>query len=221
VGLKAAGWALGGVLLCVLVAAAVLVVRAPGPQEAAGQEATTPERPPATAPPATAPPASVPPLFPELTDEFFSPPAEPEDTLEGIPGLSVMDVLGNLYRFPVDGRFVCRGPVPGDEAGTNLWVCSTPSARTPATHEVTVVGDDPRTVLSVEATVRGTSEEEAAEFFAYVAGLCLQDADPLNPEAWVNANVASGGQVFTEGAEFSVYGTEEERTLQVMAAGVF
>jgi hypothetical protein len=129
-----------------------------------------------------------------------------------------MDVLGNLYRFPVEGRFVCRGPVPGDEAGTNLWVCSVPSAGEPPSHEVTVVGDDPRTVLWVRAPVRGASEEEAAEFFAYVAGLCLQDADPLNPEAWVNANVASGeaGQVFAGGAEFSVYGTEEERTMQVV-----
>jgi hypothetical protein len=86
-----------------------------------------------------------------------------------------------------------------------------------------VVGDDPRSVLSVEATVRGASEEGAAEFFTYVAGLCLQDADPLNPEAWVNANVASGEarQVFAGGAEFTVYGTKEERTMQVVVTDAF
>ena len=68
-----------------------------------------------------------------------------------------------------------------------------------------------RTVLWVRATVRGASDEEAAEFFAYVAALCLQDADdPFNPEAWMDANVVSGesGQVFAQGAEFSVYGTK-------------
>jgi hypothetical protein len=84
-----------------------------------------------------------------------------------------------------------------------------------------MVGDDPRTVLCVRATVRGASEEAAAEFFRYVAGLCLHGTDePLNPEAWVEANVASGGQVFAGGAELSVYGTKEERTLQVVASDV-
>ncbi len=215
--MKAAGWALGAVAICLLLAA-VLLARGPGQQEAAGQEATTPGSPPTTVPPASAP-ASAPSLFPELTEGFFSASANREP--QGIPGLGVTDVLGNLYRFPVGGRFVCRGPVPGDEAGSNLWVCSAPPARQPPTHEVTVVGDDPRTIFSVEATVRGASEEAAAEFFAYVAELCLEDTDPLNPEAWVEANVASGGQVFSEGAQFSVYGTRGERTMQVVAAGNF
>ncbi len=216
--MKAAGWALGAIAMCLLLAAAVLLARGPGQQEAAGQEATTPESPPTTAPPASAP-ASVPSLFPELTEGFFSASANPEP--QGILGLGVMDVLGNLYRFPMGGRFVCRGPVPGDEAGSNLWVCSAPSARQPPTYEVTVVGDDPRTIFSVEATVRGSSEEAAAKFLAYVAELCLEDTDPLNPEAWVQANVASGGQVFSEGAQFSVYGTRDQRTMQVVAAGNF
>jgi hypothetical protein len=207
--------------MCLLVAAAALLLRSPAPQEAVGQEATTPEVPTTTAAPAS-PPASVPPLFPELEEDPFSASTPAEVEPEGIPDLSVMDVLGQLYRFPVEGRFVCRGPVPGDEAGTNLWVCSAASSEEgPVMHEVIVVGDDPRTVLSVEATVRGVSEEEAAEFFGYVGELCLQVADPFNPEAWMEANVAGGGQVFARGAEFSVYGTEEERTLQVVATGPF
>jgi hypothetical protein len=52
-----------------------------------------------------------------------------------------------------------------------------------------------------------------------VASLCLQESDPLNPEAWVEQNLGSGGQVFVEGAELSIYGTKEERTLQVVATG--
>jgi hypothetical protein len=94
-----------------------------------------------------------------------------------------------------------------------------PSRGGAITHDVTVVGDDPRTVLWVRATVRGATEEEAAQFFGYVVSLCLgQTDDPLDPEAWARENVA-GGQVFTRGAEFSVYGTKEERVLQVVASG--
>jgi hypothetical protein len=202
------------VALCIVVLAMVWVIRDPGQRDAVGQEATTP----ATESPAS-PSASVPSHFPEPIEELFSASAEPEPG--GIPGLGVTDVLGDLYHFPVEGRFACRGPVPGDEAGSNLWICSVPSERSPPTHEVTVVGDDPRTVLWVRATVRGSSEEAAAEFFGYVAGLCLQGTDePLNSETWVEANVASGGQVFAGGAELSVYGTKEERTLQVVASDV-
>jgi hypothetical protein len=70
--------------------------------------------------------------------------------------------------------------------------------------------------------VRGATEEEVSEFFAYVAELCLRETvDSLNPDAWVDANVASGGQVFAGGAEFTIYGTQEERTLQVEATDVF
>ena len=204
------------VALCIVLLATVWVVRDPGQRDAVGQEATTP----ATESPAS--PSTIYPLhFPELSEELFSASASAEPVPRGIPSLGVTDVLGNLYRFPVGGRFVCRGPVPGDEAGSNLWVCSVPFERSPPTYEVIVVGDDPRTVFWVRATVRGVSEEAAAEFFGYVAGLCLHGTDePLNPEAWVEANVASGGQVVAGGAELSVYGTKEEWTLQIVASDV-
>ncbi len=214
VGLKATSLALGFVALCVLLLAALLG-RGPGPQEAAGQEATAPEAPATAAPPST-PPANVPSYFPELTEALSS--ASAEARPEGIPGLGVTDVLGNLKHSPAQAEFVCGGPEPGDETGTTLWVCSAPATGQSPTYEVVVLGADPRTILWVQATVRGASDEQAAEFFSYVAGLCFREADvPLNPEAWMGANVASGGQVFAGGAELSVYGTEEERTMQVVA----
>jgi hypothetical protein len=111
--------------------------------------------------------------------------------------------------------------VPGDGEAT-LSACHAPSEGGRPTHEVTVAFDDPRTVLWVQAHARGATDEEAARFFAYVASLCLQDTDdPVNPEAWMGANVASDEprQVFAQGAEFSVYGTQEERTVQVVAKG--
>ena len=36
------------------------------------------------------------------------------DEPEGIPDLSVMDVLGNLKNYPTRSGFACVGPVPGD-----------------------------------------------------------------------------------------------------------
>jgi hypothetical protein len=177
----------------------------PPPQEAAGQELTVPEP--------TAPTASPPPTVqtPERTDGIPSEPAP-----AGIPGLSVMDVIGNLEPFRTEGRFVCDGPAPTEGSGS-MWACSAPGGKLPAPYELTVLGDGPLNVRWVVATARGTSEERAAEFFTYVAGLCLQETNPLNPEAWVVQNVSSGGHVSTEGVELTIYGTEEERTLQVVA----
>ena len=181
-------------------------------QEAAGQELTVPTvTAPPISPPATSPPAPV--QVPELTEGF---PSEPEP--EGLPGLSVMDVIGNLKHFRAEGGFVCAGPAPTEGRGS-MWRCSAPGGELPGTYELTVVGDGPLTIISVVATARGVSEEQAAKFFSYITSLCLQESDPLNPEAWVGQNLGSGGQVFAEGAELSIYGTKEERTLQVVATG--
>jgi hypothetical protein len=179
-------------------------------QEAAGQELTVPA---VTVPPATSTPAPVP--FPELTEGL---PSEPEP--EGIPRLSVMEVIGNLEHFDVEGGFVCDGPVPTTDDRGSIWVCSAPGDELPGTYELIVVGEDPATILWVAATARGVSEEQAAEFFSYIAGQCLQETDPLNPEAWVEQNVGSGGEVLAQGAELSIYGTKDERTLQVVARGL-
>jgi hypothetical protein len=179
-------------------------------QEAAGQEVTVPA---VTVPPATSTPAPVP--FPERTEGL---PSEPEP--EGIPGLSVMEVIGYLEHFRTESGFVCDGPVPTtDDATGSMWVCSAPGGELPPSYEITIFGEGPLTVIWVAATARGVSEEQAAEFFSYVASLCLQETDPLNPEAWVEHNIGSGGEVSSEGAKLSIYGTKEERTLEVVATG--
>jgi hypothetical protein len=196
------------VVIVFLLVLAWSINRVPG-QEAAGQELTVPA---VTVPPATSSPAPVP--FLERTEGL---PSEPKP--EGIPGLSVMEVIGDLERFDAGGGFACDGPVPTDDARGNLWVCSAPRDELPGTYELIVVGEDPATIFWVAATARRVSEEQAAKFFSYVAGVCLQETDPLNPEAWVKQNVGSGGEVFTKSAEFSIYGTKEERALQVVAMG--
>ena len=64
-------------------------------------------------------------------------------------------------------------------------------------------------------------KKKAASFFSYVADLCLRDTDPFNPEAWMQEKVPTGGQTATRGTALSVYGTQEVRTLEVVAIGAF
>jgi hypothetical protein len=137
-----------------------------------------------------------------------------------IPDLSVMDVIGNLKYFATDVDFRCTGPTV-TEGDNILWSCAANARGERGSYDVTVVGDDPLTIFSVTATVHGVSEETAASFFSYVAGLCLRDTDPLNPEAWMQENVPTGGQTATGGTALSVYGTQEVRTLEVVAIGAF
>ncbi len=128
-----------------------------------------------------------------------------------------MDVLGNLKDYPTRSGFECVGPLPGDGDDGTLWSCSA-EAEGGGSYDVVLVGDDPLTVLSVQATAHGVSDEEAARFFGYVGALCLRGDIPFNAEAWVSQNVPAGGQTFANGAELSIYGTDEERTLQAVAA---
>src|SRR5829696_4866535 len=128
----------------------------PPSQQATGQELTMQE--------VTAPTDSLP-LTVEVPEQTQEVPSEPVS--EGIPGASVMDVIGNLRHFPMEGRFVCDGPQPTD-GRESIWVCWAPVGESPSTYEVSVVGEDPLTVFSVVATVRGVSDEQAAAFFSYV-----------------------------------------------------
>jgi hypothetical protein len=96
--------------------------------------------------------------FPALADRFAS---EPEPG--SIPGLSVMEVIGNLGHFCAEGGFVCDGPILTDDARGSMWVCSAPRDELPGTFELIVVGEDPATILWVAATARGISEEQGTK----------------------------------------------------------
>jgi|SRR5215204_1092142 len=102
-----------------------------------------------------------------------------------------------------------------------LWSCAANARDGHASHNVSLVGNDSLTNLSVTATVYGVSEETAASFFSYVAGLCLRDTNPLNPESCMQENVPTGGQAVTGGTVLSVYGTQQVRTLGVVAISAF
>ena len=211
-----------------LVAAAAWLVGVFPEREAVGQTSRDPT---ITAPPS----ASEAPKTPSPSPSS-SPAAGPEDVLgnalgnasasaqadnpASIPDLSVMDVIGNLKYFATDVAFRCKGPTV-TEGDNILWSCAANTRGRRGSYDVSLVGDGPLTIFSVTATAHRVSEERAASFFSYVADLCLRDTDPLNPEAWMQENVPTGGQIATGGTALSVYGTKEVRTLEVVAIGAF
>ena len=211
-----------------LVATAAWLIGGFAEREAVGQTSRDPT---ITAPPSVSPEPKTPSPSPSS-----SPAAGPEDVLgnalgnasasaqadnpASIPDLSVMDVIGNLEYFATDVDFRCTGPTV-TEGDSILWSCAANVRGERGSYEVTLVGDDPLTIFSVTATAHKGSEERVASFFSYVAGLCLRDTDPLNPEAWMQENVPTGGKTATGGTALSVYGTKEVRTLEVVAIGAF
>ena len=136
-----------------------------------------------------------------------------------IAGLAALDVVGYLQYGPGAGgnAFVCSGPIAGS-GDTTVWKCRSAPGGGPPVYEVRVTGDGPLSIYYVEATVYDASREQAAEFLAYVGSLSFEEPEPVNMEAWVRGNIPSGGQLTAEGAEVTLYGASEVRTLVV--AGV-
>lgn len=127
----------------------------------------------------------------------------------GVPGLSEMEVIGYLQHVP-NTDFRCAG------RGVNKRVCTLSATDGPAVYEVSFLIDGP-TVFAVVATASDASEDEAAEVLGYVARLSIGDLGPLDPEAWVGRTISSGGQYFADGAEVRLYGTDQTRTLEIVA----
>jgi hypothetical protein len=208
----------GPALLLVLLSATIVWVGSgSSSQEATGQEkaqeATIREAPA----PAVAEPAA--PLFPEFTLPDL-PKDEPkaERRSVGIPGLGNMDVIGYVQYLP-DTNFRCPGGGPAG-GGLTKRVCTSSSAEDSTVLEVTLVEDNPSTVLWVRADALEATDEAAAEFLSYVARLSLEDTDPLNADTWIGENISSSAWYSAEGAELELYGTEGARTLEIVATGV-
>lgn len=130
----------------------------------------------------------------------------------GIPGFSEMQVIGYLQHLP-GTQFSCPG------RGLDKWVCTLSSTDSPAVYEVAFHRDGPN-VYAVVVTAYDASEDEAARVLGYVARLSFEDASHIDAEAWVGRTISSGGQYLAYGAEVRLYGTEQARTLEIVATAV-
>jgi hypothetical protein len=211
-----APWAAVGVFLLFLVAGAAWV--ASPTEETAGQSRTTAPSPadaPQTARSPAPPPADLgdPDDLPALFGDAPASPAAEVGERAGIPGLSAIEVTGNLKHLVADGTFPCDGPSP--DAELVLWSCAHPSGL----YAVEVVGDDPLRVFSVTASVGEVGERDAEVLFSRILDLSREDASALNTEAWISGRVPAGGSTFSDGAEISVYGTDTSRAMSVVSTG--
>ncbi len=134
-----------------------------------------------------------------------------------IPGLSDMDVIGELQYIP-GTTFRCPGGEPTGDGRLSKRTCRSFRPGDPAVYGVTVLADAGATV-SVAATASDAPDEEAAGVLGRVAALALADLDPLDPEAWVERTIMSGGQYLGEGAEVRLYGVQGHRTLEIVEVG--
>jgi len=120
-----------------------------------------------------------------------------------------MEVIGYLQYVP-GTDFRCPGGSP------NKRVCTLSATDGSAVYEI-IFYKDGLDVFAVVANADDTSEDEAARILGYVARLSLEDASSIDAEAWVGRTISSGGQYFADGAEVRLYGTEETRTLEIVA----
>jgi hypothetical protein len=127
----------------------------------------------------------------------------------GIPGLSEMEVIGYLQHVP-GTDFRCPGGSP------NKRICTLSATDGPALYDVSFLKDG-AAVFAVVATTYDASEDKAARVLGYVARLSLEDMSPVDAESWVGRTISSGGQYFANGAEVRLYGTEQTRTLEIVA----
>jgi hypothetical protein len=198
-------------LILLLLLATVWMGYRPASPEATGQEKDrqTPAR------EATSPVPQIPELSPP---ELPKAPLVPERSPVAIPGLSEMDVIGYLQYLP-GSNFRCPGGGPAQGGLYSRSCTSSSDEESPITYEVTLVKEDPSTVRSVTANAYDASDDDAADFFSYVAELSLEDRDPMNPETWMGEHIASGGEYLADGARLRLYGTEGARTMEIVATG--
>jgi hypothetical protein len=97
---------------------------------------------------------------------------------------------------------------------------SSSNDKPPVLYEFTLVEENPSVVRSVTANAYEVSDDDAADFAAYVAELSLQDTGLMNPATWIRENTSLGVGYFAGGKELRLYGTEGARTLEITATAV-
>lgn len=80
--------------------------------------------------------------------------------------------------------------------------------------------ENPSVIRSVTANAYKVSDDDAADFFAYVAELSLQDTGLMNPASWIRENISLGVGYYAGGKEPRLCGTEGARTLEITATAV-
>jgi hypothetical protein len=137
----------------------------------------------------------------------------PLKALDLIPGLSPVDVYGNLEN---------QGFEVNKDIGTDgcFWTCTKYDALI-GQYSVRVYGDTPLTVKDVQASYTNFSEEDtdeaANEFLGYISTLPFKGSIPDEAKAWVKTNIGKNGLIQYGGVNFELFGKGKNRILRIYA----
>ncbi len=132
-----------------------------------------------------------------------TPTATAESGGGSIPGLSAVDVTGNLKNSGLQ----CAGPTSTAVRDVVVWTCKGGSANGDLAYEVLITGRGPTRIESVNGTVfqfgAAASDTVATQFLGYLATTPYSGAQPAGAKAWVEAN-ARGVSTSFGGVKFEL-----------------
>lgn len=140
---------------------------------------------------------------------------EPKNELKSsatIPGLSAVDVYGNLKNI----EFSCSGPDIGSD-GLTSWECKEETGE--HMYLVEILGKNSSEILTVQATALNYSnintDDVVKDFFGYVASVPYENSDQVFAKNWVIQNIAQKTNEVINRVRFTMAGNEKSRILTI------
>jgi len=147
-----------------------------------------------------------------VENEPITPAKEEPKKSATIPGISAVDVYGNLKNI----GFSCSGPDVGSD-GLAFWECKEETSE--HMYLVEILGEGPSEILTVQATALNYSTKStdivAKDFFGYVASVPYDNSDQVSAKNWVIENIAQKTNKVINGVRFTVAGNERSRILTI------
>ncbi len=148
----------------------------------------------------------------EVKNESITPAKEELKKSAKIPGISAVDIYGNLENI----GFSCSGPDVGSDR-LAFWECKEETSE--HLYLVEILGESPSEILTVQATALNYSTKPidiiAKKFFGYVASVPYDNSDQVSAKNWVMENIAQKTNKVINGVKFTIAGNERSRILTI------
>jgi hypothetical protein len=148
----------------------------------------------------------------EVKNEPVTPVKEEPKKSATIPGISAVDVYGNLKNI----GFSCSGPEVGSDRLVS-WECKEDTSE--HMYLVEILGEGPSEILTIQATALNYSTKStdivAKDFFGYVASVPYDNSDQVSAKNWVIENIAQKTNKVISGVRFTIAGNERSRILTI------
>ncbi len=149
----------------------------------------------------------------EVKNESITPVKEELKKIATIPGVSAVDIYGNLNNI----GFSCSGPNVGSNNGLASWECKEETSE--YMYLVEILGEGPSEILTVQATALNYSGKStdivAKDFLGYIASIPYDNSDQVYAKNWVMENIAQNTNKVINGVRFTITGNERSRVLTI------